>query len=156
MDKTFFPDKDVFIVLLYDYSNEFYNENNSIWSKFFTIDPYDNTSVFDFIDDNWIDYTYSNIQNVILSDLYKGDGSIEYRIAYIAVNLCLLHSLPNGNKRTALLVMFLLLVHNGLDKPLGLDFTIYYDFVKKVATEGVDGRVENIEELTDILKVKTK
>ena len=116
-------------------------------------DPYDKTTVFDFIDNDWFDYVFSNIEKVAKSDLYKGDGTIEYRIAYICVEINLLHKLPNGNKRTSILVLWILLFlnFNIEDKILKIKENDLYNIAKKIASEGTINREQNIQYLKEYI-----
>ncbi|MYE37928.1 MAG: hypothetical protein F4X82_00175 [Candidatus Spechtbacteria bacterium SB0662_bin_43] len=151
------PDKDSYKNFI-EYCSR--NRNKDIFSIFNKEDPYDKTTVFDFIDNHWIDYTYSNIEKVIRSDLYKGDGTIEYRIAYICVELNLLHALPNGNKRTSIFVMWILLFLNFSSNTANnigniltnMDSEYIYNFAKHIASEGAKSRERNIQDLTQYLK----
>lgn len=112
----------------------------------------DQTSVFDYIDDAWFDYVYSNIEKVATSDYHAGDDTVEHKIAYICVNLNLLHGLPNANKRTSLLALFILLGFNGLHEALNADWEIYYDIAKEIASKGNEKRDDSIIKLRELLK----
>ena len=120
---------------------------------FGTRDPHDKTLVFDYIDEHWIEYIYSEIEKVAKSDLFNGDGSIEHRIAYITININLLHKLANANKRSSLLTFFILMLYNHKDSKLySKDWEYYYEFAKKIAVEGVEKMEQNIIELREFLK----
>ena len=116
-------------------------------------DPHDETLVFDYIDEHWIEYIYSEIEKVAKSDLFNGDGSIEHKIAYITININLLHKLENANKRSSLLTFFILMLYNHKNSKLySKDWEHYYEFAKKIAREGVEKREQNIIELREFLK----
>lgn len=129
-------------------------ELSSFWLKdtFDRASEDDQTSVFDYIDDEWFEYSYSNIQKVAENDYYSGDGSVEYKVAYITVELNLLHALVNGNKRTSLLVLFALLHFNDLRDAIDKDWEVYYQAAKKIATGGNAKREESIADLCQLLK----
>lgn len=114
-------------------------------------DPDDTTTVFDFIDDFWFEYVYSNIEKVAKSDLYKGDGTVEYKIAYICTEINLLHQLPNGNKRSSILVLWILVFLNCEDKVTKLNPDRLYNLAKVIAREGTQHRQRNIKRLQDYI-----
>ncbi len=131
----------------------FKDDDNPMKEIFGTEDDNDKTLVFDYINEEWFEYVYSNIEKVYKSNLYAGDGSVLYKIAFICIDINLLHRLPNGNKRSSLLVLFILLMDRmGRDFPFSLDWKYMYTFSKKVAEKGNKNREENIEELRKYLE----
>ena len=151
------------VLLLKHICNLNLDNESDVFTKFVTriksiigeVDKDDKTNVFDIIDEHpyWFDYVFSNIEKVG-SDLYNGDGSIEHRIAYVCVELNILHTLPNANKRTSLLCLYILCEINNID--IVHDKDCLYDFALRVADKGNTSRMEHIEELREYLKTKHK
>ena len=118
-------------------------------------DPDDKTTVFDYIDEEWLTLVYQKIEAVMSSDLYGGDGSFEHRLAYLCVTINLAHAFTNGNKRSSLLVLVILIAYA---RPDDLFVTLtkhrneMYKTAKAIASGGESARDDNIIKLRDCLK----
>ena len=123
--------------------------------KLWKPDPDDKTTVFDYIDEEWLTLVYQKIETVMSSDLYRGDGSFEHRLAYLCVTINLSHSFANGNKRSSLLVLVVLIAYARPDD-LFLSLTSrrneMYKTAKAIARGGESARDDNIVKLRELLK----
>ena len=116
-------------------------------------DPHDKTTVFDYVDEEWIDIIHGQIKSVAENSWFNGDGSVEHKIAYICVDINTAHRFGNGNKRSSLLVLLILIRYNNLwDRIAGENADTLYKVSKKIAKEGGDWRDENITTLRECLK----
>ena len=133
---------------------EMSKKDSSLLQRIFNSrDKDDKTVVFDYVDDYWFDSIHSDMAKVSGSSLYDGDGTIEYKIAYICIDINLLHRFPNGNKRSSLLALFVLLHWNYQRHTIiRLDWNKLYDMAKKISKEGAEGREKNIDALKECLQ----
>ncbi len=153
MDFTY-PPKDEMRVRIEKIKNLCEKEKDSFLARMFASpDPHDKTVVFDYIDDEWIDTVHGKIQSVAESSMYNGDGTVEHRIAYICVDINTAHRFGNGNKRSSLLTLLLLLIYNDMWERIRMtNDTDIYNLAKKIAREGSAGRDNNIIALRECLK----
>ena len=132
-------------------TSEFIKNNRSFFSRVFS--QY-GPEPLAYIDEDWYDKIHSKIENVLSSDLYKGDGTLEHRIAYISVDINLRHEFTDGNKRSSLFVLLFLSIINDIDPNIMHEENGLYNFTKKVAREGGENRDKNIIMLREMLKDK--
>ncbi len=102
------------------------------------------------VDQNWIDRVHQEMAALSHNEYFE-DGSAEYKIAYLAVNLTLLHIFADGNKRTGLLTLACMLTYNNMEGALAVSSETYFSTFKKIADDGTAGREENIQLLKKII-----
>ncbi len=110
----------------------------------------DETNVFDYINDDWYEYTYGEIEKTFISS-YFNEKSDTYKSAYFTVEICLRHKFFNGNKRSALLTLLAFLYFTDKKILIKIYSNYLHKFIKKVAEEGNENRDKNIDELTKYL-----
>ena len=110
------------------------------------------TDAFDFMDDAWFDEMYGIVGRVMGNDWSVGDGSPEHRIADVMVTINIGHKLPNGNKRSSVLVMAALCLYRDESIFSRLNDTAIYTIAKKVAAAGNEKKDESVAMVRDFLK----
>ena len=118
-------------------------------------DEYDNTNAFDFIDDEWFDEMYSKVELILRGSWYVGDGSFEHRVASVMVAINVGHMLQNGNKRSSILVLFVLCLLNG-SALLDCSKDAILDLAKNVAKAGNDKKEDSVSMVREFLKSNLK
>ena len=160
MSNYSFPNKEAFSEAVHYFEDLCNNDNkeplaSAVQDWFNQPDPDDKTTVFDYIDEEWLTLVYQKIETVMSSDLYRGDGSFEHRLAYLCVTINLSHSFANGNKRSSLLVLVVLIAYARPDD-LFLSLTSrrneMYKTAKAIARGGESARDDNIVKLRELLK----
>ena len=125
-------------------------EHKGLSSYFSSRDEYDQTNVYDFIDDRWYELMEKNMQMVFLNSWHDGDGSFEHRLAVVAMDIILKHDLENGNKRSATLVLVLLSSFN--HQTYDMTTEEWDELIVEITASGNDNRDESIKRLRDVLK----
>ena len=160
MSNYSFPDQEAFTKLVYYFEGLCAYKGDGLLAGviqdwFSSPDPDDKTTVFDYIDEEWLTLVHQKIKAVMSSDLYRGDGSFEHRLAYLCVTINLAHSFANGNKRSSLLVLLML---SFFADPSGLFVSVakkqkeMYKTAKAIARLGESARDDNIVKLRELLK----